>query len=304
VSALPLRSLLFVPGDSEKKLVKALAAGADALILDLEDSVAPANKAAARGAVATFLRDRPPGRLPQLWVRINPLATPEGLADLAAVAGGAPAGIMIPKADGPDEVRRLGHYLDALEQRDGIAAGSVRILPVATETARAPFALGGYADAGLGRLLGLTWGAEDLSTALGAATNQDEAGGWAFTYRLVRSLCLMAAKAAGVQAIETLYVDFRDPAGLRAASVAARREGFTGRIAIHPDQVAVINDCFMPGAEDVAVARRVVSAFEAAPGAGAVGLDGRMLDIPHLTQARQVLALDAAYAAAAEGASR
>lgn len=304
MNALPLRSLLFVPGDSEKKLAKALGAGADALILDLEDSVAPANKAAARGAVAAFLRDRPAGRLPQLWVRINPLATPEGLADLAAVAGGAPAGIVIPKADGPDEVRRLGHYLDALEQRDGVAAGSVRILPVATETARAPFALGDYADAGLGRLLGLTWGAEDLSTALGAATNQDATGGWAFTYRLVRSLSLMAAKAAGVQAIDTLYVDFRDPDGLRAACIAARREGFTGRVAIHPDQVAVINDCFMPSAEDVAFAHRVVAAFAAAPGAGTVGLEGRMLDIPHLTQARQVLALNAAYAAAAEGASR
>lgn len=304
MTALPLRSLLFVPGDSEKKLAKALGAGADALILDLEDSVAPTNKAAARGAVAALLRDRPAGRLPQLWVRINPLATPEGLADLAAVVGGAPAGIMIPKADGPDEVRRLGHYLDALEQRDGVAAGSVRILPVATETARAPFALGDYADAGLGRLLGLTWGAEDLSTALGAATNQDATGGWAFTYRLVRSLCLMAAKAAGVQAIDTLYVDFRDPDGLRAASIASRREGFTGRIAIHPDQVAVINDCLMPSAEDVAFAHRVVAAFAAAPGAGTVGLEGRMLDIPHLTQARQVLALNAAYAAAAEGASR
>lgn len=295
---MPPRSWLFVPGDSERKLAKAEAAGADALILDLEDSVAAARRPVARGKVRAYLDARPPGsRASALWVRINPLDGPDALADLAAVAGGAPDGIMLPKIDGPAEVRRLSHGLDTLEARDGVAPGAIGIVAVATETAAAPFGLGGFATAGLARLAGLTWGAEDLSAALGASTNQDPAGGWALTYRIVRSLTLLAANAARVQPIETLHADFRDEAGLRAASLAAAREGFTGRIAIHPAQVGPINEAFAPSAADVAHAQRVVAAFAAET--GAVGLDGMMLDMPHLKQARLVLARHAALAARA-----
>lgn len=294
--ALPLRSLLFIPGDSEKKLAKVAGCGADAVILDLEDAVAPANKAAARDRVAAVLRATPRGkRASQYWVRINPLDSGLALDDLAAVVPGCPDGIMQPKTDSPDDVRRLSHYLDALEVAHGVAPGSIRILPVATETARAPFLLGGFADAGLDRLVGLTWGAEDLAAAVGATTNLAPDGGWAFTYRLVRSLCLLAASAAGVQPIDTLYVDFRDDEGLRASCRAARAEGFTGRLAIHPAQVAAINAGFMPSADEVAHAARVIAAFAASPGTGTVGLDGRMVDLPHLKAAERTIAQHAAF---------
>lgn len=286
-----LRSFLFIPGDSDRKLAKADDSGADALILDLEDAVAPANKALARDKVAAFLSERPrAGRGGQLWVRINPLDTTLALPDLAAVVRGAPDGLMLPKADGPADVARLSHYLDALEAASGVEPGSIRILPVATETAIAPFRLGEYAGAALPRLAGLTWGAEDLAAAVGASTNLAPDGQWAMTYRLVRSLTLLAAHASGVQAIETLFVDYRDDAGLEASCRAARAEGFTGRIAIHPAQVATINAAFTPSDDEIAFARRVVAAFAEAGDAGTVGLDGRMLDIPHLKQARQVLA--------------
>ena len=290
-----IRSLLFVPGDSERKLAKGSASAADALILDLEDAVAPARKPLARTMVADYLAAHAADRTPELWVRINPLDE-GGIDDLAAVVRAAPDGIVVPKTDGPADVLRLSHYLEILERRDGIAT-PIRILPVASETARAPFRLGDYADVALPRLYGLTWGAEDLSSALGASTNQDPAGGWAFTYRMVRSTCLLAAKAAGVEPIETLFTDFRDQEGLRVSCVAAAQEGFTGRIAIHPDQVSVINAAFMPSDAAVAHARRVVALFEANPEAGAVGLDGMMLDMPHLKQAQYVLARHAAFAA-------
>lgn len=286
-----LRSLLFVPGDSEKKLDRACTSGADALILDLEDAVAPPNKAQARALIGDFLRQRPrAARSSQLWVRINPLNTGLALGDLAAIMAGAPDGIMLPKADSPADVLRLSHCLDALEAREGIELGTTRILPVATETAIAPFRLGDYAGAGLTRLAGLTWGAEDLSATIGASTNLDVGGGWALTYRMVRSLTLLAAHACGVQAIDTLYVDYRDDAGLRESCRAARAEGFSGRIAIHPAQVAGINESFTPSSAEIEHARRVIGAFEAASGTGTVGLDGKMLDIPHLKQARNVLA--------------
>ena len=188
----------------------------------------------------------------------------------------------------------MSHYLDILEKRDDVAP-TIRILPVATETAQAPFRLGDYANFNLPRLVGLTWGAEDLSAAIGASTNRGTDGDWAFTYKMVRSACLLAAKSIDVQAIETLYADFRDSDGLRSSCESAAREGFTGRIAIHPDQVAVINEAFMPSTSDVAHARRVIAAFETASGSGAVGLDGKMLDMPHLKQAQKVLALSEAY---------
>lgn len=286
-----LRSWLFVPGDSDSKLAKADGSRADAIILDLEDAVAPQRKQAAREMVRSFLDDRPRlQRRARLWVRINSLDD-AALVDLAAVVGGAPDGIMLPKANGPDDVVRLGHYLDALEARDGIEPGATRILPVATETPIAPLRLGRFADFDLPRLIGLTWGAEDLSAALGASTNLDASGEWALTYRFARVSMLLAAKASNVQAIDTLYVDFRDEAGLAASCTAAAAEGFTGRIAIHPAQVDTINRCFAPSQAAVEHARRIVAAFEAVPDAGAVALDGKMIDIPHLKQARSVLAM-------------
>ena len=286
-----LRSFLFVPGDSEKKLGRGAGSGADALILDLEDSVAPARKALARDMVAAYL---PTTGGPQNWVRINPLDE-GGVADLAGIVRPGLAGIMVPKIDGTADVARLGHYLDIMEAREGLVPGAIRILPVATETAKAPFGLAGFAQGVLPRLYGLTWGAEDLSTALGASSNRDEAGGFAFTYRMVRSMCLMAAKAAGAEPVETLYADFRDQDGLAAACAAASREGFTGRIAIHPDQVAAINAAFSPSEAEVAHAMRVTEAFAAQPDVGTVGLNGMMLDIPHLKQAQRVLARHAAH---------
>jgi citrate lyase subunit beta / citryl-CoA lyase len=290
MTSLPLRSMLFIPGDSEKKLSKIAGCGADAVILDLEDAVAPENKTIAREMVAENLGATPRGQRPlQYWVRINAFDTGLALGDLAAVLPGAPDGIIQPKTDGPEDIRRLSHYLDALEVAHGVEPGSVKIIPVATETARAPFTLGEFADAGLERLLGLTWGAEDLSSAIGASTNLDASGEWAFTYKMARSLTLVAAHAAGVQAIETLYVDFRDDAGLRASCQAARAEGFTGRLAIHPAQVAGINESFLPSAEEITQARRVLDAFAANPGAGTVGLDGKMIDIPHRKQAERVM---------------
>ena len=288
-----LRSLLFVPGDSEKKLGRGASSGADALILDLEDSVAPSRKPLARGMVAEYLAANQAG--PQNWVRINPLDE-GGVEDLAGIVRPGLSGIMIPKIDGGADVARLGHYLDVMERREGLAPGSIRILPVATETAPAPFGLADFTGAAFPRLYGLTWGAEDLSTALGATTNRDETGAFAYTYRLVRSLCLLAAKAAATEPVETLYADFRDDDGLIASCVAAAREGFTGRIAIHPNQVAGINRSFSPSEADVAHAQRVVAAFAAQPDVGTVGLDGKMLDIPHLKQAQRVLERHAAHA--------
>ena len=287
----PLRSWLFVPGDSAKKLAKIDGCGADAVILDLEDAVAPANKAAARAMVADILAARPRDeRAVQIWVRVNPFDTGLTADDLAAVVPGDPDGIVQPKIDGPDDVRALSDMLDRLEPAHGIAAGTIRILPVATETPVAPFRLGDFATAGLVRLAGLTWGAEDLSAALGASTNLGADGAWAFTYQMVRSLTLLAAHAAGVPAIETLYVDFRDEAGLLASSRAARAEGFSGRLAIHPAQVAGINAGFSPGEEEISFAHRVVAAFAADPSVGTVGIDGRMYDIPHLKAAHRTIA--------------
>lgn len=285
-----LRSFLFIPGDSEKKLGKVDGCGADAVILDLEDAVAPANKPQARRMVADFLAARPRGgRGTQLWVRVNPFDTGMTEGDVAAIMAGAPDGIMQPKIDGPACVARLSALLDEQEARHGVVAASTRILPVATETPIAPFRLGDFAGAGLRRLAGLTWGAEDLSAAMGASTNLGADGKWAFTYQMVRSLTLMAAHAAGVPGYETLYVDFRDDEGLRASCRAARAEGWSGRIAIHPAQVAGINESFSPGEDEVAFARRIVAAFAAEANAGTVGIDGKMYDIPHLKAARRTI---------------
>jgi citrate lyase subunit beta/citryl-CoA lyase len=280
------RSWLFVPGDAERKLDKALAGEADALILDLEDSVAAARLPAARGLVTTFLRAHPG---PRLWVRINPLSRPEALADLAAVMPAAPAGIVLPKAEGAADLLRLDHSLSAFEAAFGLSVGATRIAVIATETPAALFALGGYAGAGP-RLAALTWGAEDLATALGAAGNRDADGTYTEPYRLARALCLAAAAASGVAAIDTVFTDFRDAAGLACEAAAARRDGFAGKLAIHPDQVGPINAAFTPTPEEVAFAEQVVAAFAADPTLGAVGIGGRMIDRPHLLQAQRLLA--------------
>ncbi len=292
---MPIRSWLYVPGDSDRKLAKAEASGADALVLDLEDSVALHNRDGARAKVRAFLDARPrAARARELWVRINPLDD-AALVDLAAIVGGAPDGVVLPKIEGPPDVARLGHHLDALEIREGLAQGAVRICAVATETAAAPLRLAEFAQARLPRLAALNWGAEDLSAALGATTNLDANGQWALTYRWARSAMLLAAKAAGVEAVETVFVDYRDLAGLEASSRAAAQEGFNGRVAIHPDQVAPINRAFSPAQEEVDLARRIVAAFERDGGVGTVGIDGKMFDIPHLKRARKVLALHEAF---------
>lgn len=293
--SVPIRSMLFVPGDSERKIEKSRASNADALVLDLEDSVAPARKAFARETIAAYLKSAASAARVAQWVRINPLSTPEALLDLAAIVAGKPAGILLPKADSPADVQRLSHYLDVLEVREGLAAGSIVVIPVATETARAPLSLASYPDADLPRLFGITWGAEDLSAAIGASTNVDEDGRLSLTYRTVRSLTLLAAKACNVEAVETVYPDYKDLEGLRKSCIAARREGFTGRFAIHPDQVEVINAAFSPNADEIAFAQRVVAAF-AASDTGTVGLDGKMLDRPHLKQAQKILAMRDALA--------
>jgi citrate lyase subunit beta / citryl-CoA lyase len=283
-----LRSMLFVPGDSERKLVKGAGSGADALVLDLEDSVPAARLPIARTMVRDYLTANRDRLAQQLWVRVNPLSTDKALPDLAAIVGGAPDGILLPKTTAANDAIMLDHFLSALETREGVDAGTVKIIAVATETPAAMFTLGTFAGCSP-RLAGLTWGAEDLSSAVGASTNRNEKGELDFAYQLARSLCLLAAVAADVQPIDTVYVDFRDSKGLMENSRAALRAGFTGKIAIHPDQVPVINEAFMPTAEDVAYAHRVIEAF--ASGAGTIGLDGKMLDMPHLKQAERVLAM-------------
>jgi citrate lyase subunit beta/citryl-CoA lyase len=283
------RSLLFVPGDSDRKLAKCADSGADIIILDLEDSVAAAHKGAARQRVGEFLAARSSKVGPQYWVRINPLDTPESLADLAAVVAARPDGIVQPKTRGPEDVIKLGQSLDDLEAGHGLAQKQIAILPVATESPEAIFSLGGFRRCGV-RLYGLTWGAEDLSAAIGATENRESNGAWTPPFQLARSLCLFGAHAAGVAAIDTLYADFRDAAGLRESCGAARRDGFGGKLAIHPDQVPVINECFMPSAAEVSEARRVVALFADNPGVVALSLDGRMVDIPHLRRAEKILA--------------
>ncbi|MEV4123792.1 CoA ester lyase [Nocardia sp. NPDC049707] len=286
----PIRSFLFVPGDSEKKIGKIAGTSADAVILDLEDAVSAGRKPVARQLVSEFIAAEPSAAVgPQLWVRMNPLGTEHALSDLAAVVASRPAGIMIPKIDGPSDVLRVHHYLEALESANGLPSGLIRLLPVATETPLAPFRLGDFAAAGISRLYGLTWGAEDLSAALGASTNIGPGGAWATTYQLVRSLTLLGARAADAEAVETLYVDIRDDHGLAESSRRARAEGFSGRIAIHPAQVEIINAAFTPSSDEVEFAERVVEAFAA--DVGTVALDGKMLDLPHLKQAERVLAL-------------
>ena len=282
-----LKSLLFVPGDSEKKLAKAASTGADALLLDLEDAVSQDRLPIARGLVLDYLKSHDRSSQ-QVWVRINPLNTPLSLPDLVAVMPGKPDGIVLPKPLNASDVLQLDHFLSALEQREGINAGHTRILPVATEVAGALFSLNTYAGCSA-RLAGLTWGAEDLATAVGASTNKKDNGEFDDTFVLARSLCLLAAAHAGVQAIDTLSVDFRHADSLQADVQRAKRQGFSGKLAIHPDQVAIINAGFTATPEELQHAQRIVDAFAQAGGAGVVQLEGKMVDKPHLTQALRLL---------------
>jgi citrate lyase subunit beta/citryl-CoA lyase len=283
-----LRSLLFVPGDSERKQVKARGTAADALILDLEDSVAPGRLGAARDLVREFLSAPRSPTDPALWVRVNGPGSGRMLEDLDAVCVAGPDGIVLPKVSDGAEIHAAAEAVTRIEQASGRAVDSTGLILIATETARGVQSTMGYTA--LPRVRGITWGAEDLAAALGATTNRDPDGAYAFTFRLARSLCLIAAASMGVQAIDGVYVDFRDLAGLEREARAARREGFLGKLAIHPDQVEVINAAFTPDAGEVEKAKRIVAAFDAAPGAGVLSLDGQMLDKPHLAQAKRVLA--------------
>jgi citrate lyase subunit beta / citryl-CoA lyase len=279
-----MRSLLFVPADSERKIARALASGADVVILDLEDSVAAADKPAARRRAAEVLGSRRP-KAPMLIVRLNALGSAHIDADLAAVMPAAPDALMQPKTRRAEDVKVLAAMA---------GSGGLPIIAIATETAGALFGLQTYADA-VPPLLGLTWGAEDLSSDLGAQASRDDAGGLTDPYRLARTLCLIGARAAHIEPIDTVYVNYRDQAGLEAECAAAARDGFTGKMAIHPDQVEPINRIFSPSPDAVARARRIVAAFEAAGDSGVVGLDGEMLDRPHLLRAEQLLARAARF---------
>ena len=285
-----MRSLLFIPGDSPKKLDKGMTSGADALIVDLEDSISPERKSDARDTALAFLKQAGTSKTrPKLLVRINGLQTGLTDADLDVIVAGRPDAIMLPKAEGGAAVIHADAKLTAREAMHGLPAGSIAIVAIATETAKALFLAGTYA--GLSpRLTGLTWGAEDLSVEIGAEANRDKDGNFLDPYRLARSLCLAGAAAAQVQAIDTVYVDFRNDAGLRRECEEARRDGFTGKMAIHPAQVPIINDVFTPTAEAIAKAKAVVAAFAADPGAGTVGIGGVMYDRPHLERAKLLLA--------------
>ncbi|MBY3224439.1 HpcH/HpaI aldolase/citrate lyase family protein [Rhizobium laguerreae] len=273
-----LRSLLFAPGDRPERFEKALASGADAVILDLEDSVAPINKPRARESVHEFVLHHA-GETP-LLIRINPLASQEFEDDLAALSGLHPFALVLPKAEGAASVLKLA----------GSLASAIPILPIATETPSAIFEIGSYRDVST-NLCGLTWGAEDLPAAMGAATARRTDGRYTPPYELARSLTLFAAHAAAVPAIDTVYPDFRDLGGLRAYVGRARRDGFSGMMAIHPSQVEVINHAFTPDPSEIAWAEKVAAAFAARPDAGVVQLDGRMLDLPHLKLAMRILDL-------------
>ena len=284
-----MRSLLFVPADSERKLARGLESGADALILDLEDSVAAANRATARRQAREFLAAHGPADGPRpirRYVRINPLASGLALDDLAATTTGRPDGILLPKCV-PEDVRTLDHYLSAFEASAGLPVGATRIIAIATETPAGVFALGGYAGVSP-RLEAITWGAEDLAACIGGS-NRTIAGDYDGPYKLVRSLCLLAASAAQVVAIDTIYTDFKDDSGLRAEAFAARRSGFTAKMAIHPAQLATINEAFSVSPTERQWAERVIAAFTAQPDAGTLALDGRMIDKPHLVLARRIL---------------
>lgn len=282
-----MRSMLFVPGDRPERFAKAAASGADAVILDLEDAVMPERRAFARGEIATWLETSE--RKVPVWVRINPVESVDALPDVAAVIAARPDGLVLPKARDGSDVHRVDHWLEALEARFGYARGSIRLLPLITESAGALLKAASFAGLPQ-RVAGLTWGAEDLAADIGALGNKGADGEYELTYAMARSFCLLAAAAAGVPAYDTVDVEFRDVPSVERRARASRRQGFAGKLAIHPAQVTPIHAAFSPTAEEVAWAERVFAAFDAAPGAGAVAFEGGMLDKPHLRQAERILA--------------
>lgn len=288
---LAIRSLLFVPGDNEKLITKALASQADAVIVDLEDAVAPENKSRARQVCNEVLGARDLAGKP-VFVRVNAFDTGQTAHDLAAVMGAFPWGIMLPKCESAAEITRLSHALEALEARDGAEIGSTRIITVATETAAATLRLGAAeADAG-GRLWGMLWGGEDLSATLGSQTNRDESGGYTFPYQFARSQCLFAANALGVVAVDSVYTDFRDPEGLAAETRLGLRDGFAAKAAIHPAQVEVINEVLTPTPDQLAWAHEVVTLLQ---DKAVARIGGKMVDLAHKRIAERLLARAAAF---------
>jgi citrate lyase subunit beta/citryl-CoA lyase len=277
--------MLFVPADSERKLAKVAASTADAVVIDLEDSVLPERKPTARAMARAYIAAS--SQRERLWVRVNDLASGELLKDLAAVLSAQPAGIILPKIRGPEDIESVRRYLEALEVTFGLPHESISLIVLVTETPSIVLRLGEVISRPQPRVQALMWGAEDLSSAMGAGDPRASDGSWRPAYEHVRAQCLFASHALGVQAIDTVYVDFRNSDGLRSSCLASRHDGFTGRVAIHPDQVDIINEAFTPTAAELALARRIVDAF--ASGAGAVAIDGKMYDIPHLKAARRIL---------------
>jgi citrate lyase subunit beta/citryl-CoA lyase len=283
-----MRSLLFVPVDDSRKVAKALAGSADALIFDLEDAIAADRKDIARKACVEALGSADGAK--KLFVRINALDTDDALSDLAAVVRARPFGIVLPKCRHGDDVRLLASYLTALEAREGLPIGGIVILPIVTEIGAAMLTLGSYSAPAIPRLYGMMWGGEDLAADIGASQNRSGNGEYAFAYQLARTLCLLAATATSTVAVDAVFTDFRDAQALEHEAVEAARGGFTAKAAIHPDQIETINQAFTPSSAELEWARRVVGAFEKAPGTGATALDGKMLDRPHLRNARRVIA--------------
>ena len=280
------RSWLFAPGDSEKKMTKAMEGEADIVLIDLEDAVAPDSKAAARPMVHDFIAANPEQR-GRLWVRINPLDGPHTLDDLVAIMPARPGGIMLPKVYGRQDVETLDRYLEALEVANGIEQGSTPVIVLITETAEAMFHTGDYK--GAPRVVALTWGAEDLADSIGASSNKNADGSYSFTYELARSLTVLGAATAGVTAIETISADFKDLEALKARAERVRRDGYRGMMAIHPAQIPVINEAFTPTEAEIAEAQEIVDIFAANPGVGAIGWKGGMLDRPYLARAERLL---------------
>ena len=289
-----MRSLLFIPADDEKKLAKGVSCGADALILDLEDAVSLARKGAARTIASQYIAaTRVLEKRPLLYVRINALDTPHWEEDLAGVMGSRPDGVLLPKARSGGDVHALSIALNHAEERAGTARGTTRIIALTTEVPISLLQMHTYVDAS-SRLEGLSWGAEDLSGVIGAHTNREADGRWTAPYQLARNLCLFTAAAASTQPIDTVFVSFRDAAGLRAEAVEAARDGFTGKMAIHPNQVELINEVFTPTAEQIAVSQEIVQAFADNPQAGVIGIRGQMVDRAHIARAERILARAAA----------
>lgn len=284
-----MRSLLFTPGDSDRKLEKGLTSGADVILIDLEDAISPDSKILAREKTAEFLiSEAARNANVTLYVRINDLETEWADADLEAIVPCKPTGIMLPKARFYADVETLTDKLGALEKKSGVDEGSLSILVITPEVAQAVLHIASFENCSQ-RVTGLAWGSEDLATSLGARSSRDENGHYRKPIEMARNLCLCAASAAGVHAIDTVYADFRDLEGLKRSAERAAADGFSGKLAIHPDQVAVINAAFTPSAAEVAHAEKVVAAFDEAPGAGVVTLDGTMVDRPHLELAKKVL---------------